>query len=274
MQENTTEITGVQHLANSAAHYQLRRYFPDKQLEGLVEQFWLVNWQLDNGDTHTQKNLPDANFHLVIENQKAKLIAPVTKSYEYTMAGKGEIVGVKFAVGALDKLLPLSCSDYIDQTIDLAQLLSVVSSGSIDSEDYLLAELASAKTDEEIISVLQCFLTPLVVTPTETVDEVRRLIALIKHDVDITHVEMLAAQSSWSVRTIQRHFKQYVGVTPKWLIRKYRLHQALALLEQNSMSFLDIVDWLDYTDQSHLIRDFKDIIGVTPSQYLNSKKNL
>ena len=62
-------------------------------------------------------------------------------------------------------------------------------------------------------------------------------------------------------------FKTYVGLSPKWLIRKYRLHHALEMLENKQFSVAELAANLDYADQSHLIRDFNEFLNVTPKQY-------
>ena len=92
----------------------------------------------------------------------------------------------------------------------------------------------------------------------------------IKHNEDINTVEQLASGFHCSVRTLQRSFQQYVGLSPKWLIRKYRLHQALTLLEDNEVTTTDLAARLEYTDQSHFIRDFKDMLGLTPHNYMRA----
>ncbi len=71
-----------------------------------------------------------------------------------------------------------------------------------------------------------------------------------------------------SKRTLQRLFNQYVGVSPKWVIKRYRLHEATELLDNGG-----VVDWpklaleLGYFDQAHFIKDFKSIVGKTPVEY-------
>jgi len=75
-----------------------------------------------------------------------------------------------------------------------------------------------------------------------------------------------------SKRTLQRLFQQYVGVSPKWVIKRYRLHEAVERLAAGNE-----VDWtrldldLEYFDQAHFIKDFKAIIGKTPSEYTKQK---
>ncbi|WP_405631618.1 helix-turn-helix domain-containing protein [Pseudoalteromonas sp. Ld20] len=55
------------------------------------------------------------------------------------------------------------------------------------------------------------------------------------------------------------------------LLAKYRLSRVLDELESNTVSILDIVTRLEYVDQSHLIRDFKEVLGITPNRYSKLK---
>jgi AraC-like DNA-binding protein len=78
----------------------------------------------------------------------------------------------------------------------------------------------------------------------------------------------LAAWRATSPRRLQRLFAEYVGVGPKWVIRRYRLHEITERLATGTP-----IDWarlaaeLGYADQSHLSRDFTEIVGETPTQY-------
>jgi AraC-like DNA-binding protein len=66
-------------------------------------------------------------------------------------------------------------------------------------------------------------------------------------------------------------FADYVGVSPKWVMRRARLHEAASRADSG-----EVVDWaqlafdLGYADQAHLTRDFTDTIGVPPAQYAAS----
>lgn len=249
------------HRQISEQNYRLRRYFPNELFTGFIEQFWLVDWKLDGDKTHTQQNLPDPNFHLVISREQVKLIGPVSKVFSYTMEGEGRIIGVKFEVGAIQKWLPKPLAHYVD---------SALSVEAIGGSDFTarLAALYHEQDDSHIVSELEACFGFLIQPLSEQHRTAQMLLTLIRNNDEICRVSSLAMHANMSVRDIQRYFATYVGLTPKWLIRKYRLSRALALLEHNATTILDVVAMLDYTDQSHLIRDFREILGLTPSRYV------
>jgi len=81
-------------------------------------------------------------------------------------------------------------------------------------------------------------------------------------------VGQLAGACGIPERRLQRLFADYVGVSPKWVMRRARLHEAALRAESGGG-----VDWaalaadLGYADQAHLTRDFTATLGVPPAQY-------
>lgn len=270
MKRINSNISGIFHQQLSNEYYNLRRYLPSKNLANLVELFWFVNWDLPNGVSHTQQNLPDPNFHLVVKNNSVKIITPISKKYTYTMKGNGEIIGVKFNIGALAKDLKFPAITYIDKELASTEFFNFEPS-------ILLENLVNTNNDEDKTHILEAFLLPYC-SPNNSKIKLKnlqrtiKLMKLIKNTPEITSVEKLSKLTNIPVRTIQRYFKEYIGFSPKWIIRKYRLHQALEELENSHACMADIVSKLGYTDQSHLIKDFKEIIGVNPTAYLSQKK--
>jgi AraC-like DNA-binding protein len=94
------------------------------------------------------------------------------------------------------------------------------------------------------------------------------LVSRITDDPGLRRVDELCAASGLSARTLQRLFADYVGVSPKWVMRRARLHEAAERADSG-----EPVDWaalaadLGYADQAHLTRDFTVTIGVPPSRY-------
>lgn len=68
-----------------------------------------------------------------------------------------------------------------------------------------------------------------------------------------------------SERTLQRHFLKTTGVTYKTFTQIERAQKALALLQQGRPA-ADVAFALGYSDQPHMIRSIKAIMGATPGQ--------
>ncbi len=83
-----------------------------------------------------------------------------------------------------------------------------------------------------------------------------------------TTVAQLADQHAVSPRTLQRAFADYVGVGPKWVLKRYRMHVAAERIAAGEVDDgVSLALDLGYFDQSHFIRDFTAQIGVPPSAY-------
>jgi len=76
-----------------------------------------------------------------------------------------------------------------------------------------------------------------------------------------------------SERSLERKYKIAIGVSPKKLQRIARFEKALQLLTQTRYSQLtELAHLLAYTDQSHFIHDFRQFAGMTPSDFIKSKR--
>ena len=106
----------------------------------------------------------------------------------------------------------------------------------------------------------------------EQIERIHTIIDHIHHDRDIIRVEQVREWFQMSPRSLQRLFKQYVGVSPKWVIRLYRPQNAAEMLEGlDQQDVLQLAMDMGYYDQSHFIRDFKAVIGKTPEVYMKER---
>ena len=88
------------------------------------------------------------------------------------------------------------------------------------------------------------------------------------HDRSVSRVDDVTERFGLTARTLQRLFQRYVGVSPKWVLRRYRLHEAAAALaREQHRPWAEVAADLGYFDQSHFIRDFTAAIGLTPGAY-------
>ncbi len=86
---------------------------------------------------------------------------------------------------------------------------------------------------------------------------------------DLKLVE-LSAIAQLSPYHFLRLFKQRIGITPHQYILQRRIEKAKHLLKHSELSIADIAVLTGFSDQSHLTRCFKRIVGITPKQLLQT----
>ena len=73
-----------------------------------------------------------------------------------------------------------------------------------------------------------------------------------------------------STKQFGRVFTDYIGTTPKNFLRIVRMQRALYVLQQNPGSpFAQVAYECGFSDQSHMIKEFKLFSGYTPAEYLS-----
>jgi Helix-turn-helix domain len=74
-----------------------------------------------------------------------------------------------------------------------------------------------------------------------------------------------------SPRSVQRRFVRATGLTQS-SIRKIERARHATMLLQGGISILDTVEQAGYSDQAHLTRALKNLIGKTPAQIINKSE--
>ena len=104
--------------------------------------------------------------------------------------------------------------------------------------------------------------------PDPALDTIAAIVATMLEDPAVARVDALAARHGMSTRTLQRLFRRYVGVSPKWVLKRYRLHEAAErIAEGRDGSWAATALELGYFDQAHFVRDFTALIGTSPARY-------
>jgi AraC-like DNA-binding protein len=82
-------------------------------------------------------------------------------------------------------------------------------------------------------------------------------------------VAEVARQAGLSIRQLERKCLECTGLSPKTLARVSRFERALALKRNSGALWTTIAHELQYSDQMHLIRDFRVLAGNTPAQIMS-----
>jgi AraC-like DNA-binding protein len=95
---------------------------------------------------------------------------------------------------------------------------------------------------------------------------VRHVTGALKSDV-LPTVMQLARSAGASGRTLHRCCIQAFGFGPMSLLKRERLLRALQRVRDGNYAKITDVISSDYCDQSHFNRDFKTLMGTTPTEY-------
>ena len=82
-------------------------------------------------------------------------------------------------------------------------------------------------------------------------------------------ISRIADEVGWSHRHLIARFRQQVGLTPKIGARLVRLDAVWRRIEKRGpLDWGQVAADEGYADQAHLIRDFRQFTGITPTEFL------
>jgi AraC-like DNA-binding protein len=221
-----------------------------------VARYWLVRWDLRGQPPYRQKIVPYPNVHLSFVDDDPPWVHGVSTGHVCReLAGRGRVFGVAFRPGCFRPFLRRPVATITGRSVPAADLFGP------------LPALADGPDDERVAGV-EALLRAGRPAPDPVAARAAAIVDLVATDPELTRVEALARRLDTSVRQVQRLFAEYVGVGPKWVIRRYRLHEVTERLANGG-----VVHWaglaaeLGYADQAHLTRDFTAMFGEPPTAY-------
>lgn len=238
-------------------HQRHGRIPPSEDLAAYVEYFWTAAWHYET--PYRQLIVPLPNVHLTFRDGRAILNGVRTRHHTKILEGHGQVTGVAFRQARFRPFMNASVATITDQELDATQVLAA----------SLPTPLRIAPTIPAIEEYLRACLTSACEPSTpDGASLAADAMAAITGNTRVTTVEELADQVGVTIRTLQRVFAIHVGVPPKWVIRRYRLHEVTERMAQGQEPHWSALAFeLGYADQAHLIRDFKSIFGEPPDHY-------
>jgi AraC-like DNA-binding protein len=250
---------GILHPREQARHRSLSRLLPSPGIDRFVEWYWIVEWDLQ--EPYIAEVLPYPSVNVTFEQPGGAFVNGVcTRKFERELSGRGRAFGVKFWAGGFGAMTGLDVGSFRDQVLPLREVF--------DDADRL-ADLVFAEPDDvRRRAAFEAFLTDHLVAADAQYELVRAVIAAMSEDRELTRVDQVTERFDLPIRKLQRLFRRYVGVGPKWVLRRYRLHDGADLLARGELTDLAALSTaLGYFDQAHFSHEFKEQIGLTPAEY-------
>lgn len=275
----------------AAAHFRLDRRQPSDALAPFVDYYWIPRWDLRGSPPYEQAILPHPNVHLVFEASGAGIFGVDRRLFTRSLSGLGLAFGVRFRPGGFRPFWQAPISQLTDRVVPAARLFGsraektrqaiMRSSLSLNGGPAWSLNGGPAwggdldEDDARMIGFAESLLGSVLPERDPVAEQVAALVSRITDDPGLRRVDELSAASGLTPRTLQRLFADYVGVSPKWVMRRARLHEAAEHADSG-----EPVDWaclasdLGYADQAHLTRDFTVTIGIPPTRYATTAGSL
>ena len=244
--------------------FNLYRHPPANDLSFFVEHYWIVKWDLRGEKPYESETLPYPSVNAVIEKGRSGIWGVVTGRFTRRLEGDGRAFAIKFKPGAFHPFITGPISNLTDKIFSFGELFGK------DGERFEDEILGSDDDAAKVIRTEE-FLRSRNPPRDENIILINRIVDTITTNREIKRVDDVVSLTYIGKRSLQRLFNEYVGIGPKWVIKRYRLQEAAEQLSRGEDADLPglAID-LGYFDQPHFIKDFKKIVGKTPAEYARS----
>ena len=252
-----------------------REYAPSQRLRPFVECFWTRDPTASSGDppASVHRVLPDGCIDVVLgftgradEPESTMVVGTMTRALVLDPAASPEcFVGVRFRPGKAMPFLTLPASELTDLRVPLDEIWL----DAAQVHDALTVDGDAVERVRALERVLAARVGPSVIAGHADVDEAVRRIVDAGGTLGITR---LAPALGVTRQHLARRFAELVGVSPKTFARVVRLGRVIErvrLIPPNQpINWSTLALELGYYDQAHLIDEFREMTGVSPTLWL------
>jgi len=235
--------------------------------EGVVEDLLRPEWTNIRLILGGEWAFGPSRAHLVPLEDKA-VVHGVATHVQWVRGSAGMVFCIPVFPMGWHRLLGARASRYANAIHPLSRILGA------DGERLHATVMAAGSLEGRVAAADAFFLERLALTRRGPVSDRIEAVSLAIADPDCATVAELSQRTGLSQPQLARLTRQHFGFSPKKLMRRERFLRML-----HSMQGMSVGEWphfLDpqYTDQSHMIRDFKHFIGMAPTRYFAMERPL
>ncbi|MDG4825844.1 helix-turn-helix domain-containing protein [Asanoa sp. WMMD1127] len=257
-------MPGILHAGRAHQAFRFSTRPPAAALAPFVAHYWVIHWDLRGRAPHEQRVLPYPAVNMTFLPGRCRVTGVPRGRFTEVLSGVGRVFGARFRATGFRPFLGAPVATITDRSLRVEEVFGA----GVPAAEILAADDAAAT------ALLDRFLVAQAPTAPDPVAEtVEAIMARAADDSTITRVDHLVDAFGIGARRMQRLFAEHVGVGPKWVIRRYRLHEAAAAAsaQGDGLDVAALAARLGYADQAHLTRDFTAVVGEPPARYARAQ---
>jgi AraC-like DNA-binding protein len=246
-----------------------QQILPEEWLRKYIRCFWTLEDGNSISYPKTFKIIPDGSPGLIFQenpvafSDKNNQALPQLYVYGQTTCHTKHIatesfklIGIYFQPAALKTIFGLDANELIDQHADISHL----------SKSTLNEQLLNTPGVEQKIRLLSAFILKQAAHQNNDDERVAYASAQLKQGKTLKNIQ---TELNLSERSLERLFKQHIGISPKLYARINRFQSTLDHLRKTKfVTLAEVAYENDYFDQSHFIREFQEFLGASPKHFM------
>lgn len=255
-----------------------QEYSPPAQLAPWIKLFWVFEGR--SSDPTPETLVADGYPELIVhfrspfaevdhagnEQKQSPAIAcgQLTRPLVLHSSPDAGMIGIRFQPSGMAPFFSAPMKLLTDARVPAEELFADV--------DQLVNEVLESSNDSQRIAACTRFLMRSIDLNRDN-SSVRGAVERILKTRGGLTVESLASDMGRSRRSLEMAFQKQVGTSPKTYCRITRFRHLFDAMSHRGAS----VDWIDialdagFFDQSHLIRDFRQFAGTSPTSFLTAE---
>jgi len=249
------------------------RYTPGPDLEHLVRRYWIPVWSLPAGTSTVQRVLQYPVCLLVVSDDYSIMVGVGTGLGRQELSGAGWALGVMLQPAAGALLLRAPVSTLTDRSIPLPEVPGLDGTTLTERVRVAMREAPTAESAHRTaIAAVEDALRAIGPVDGEGA-LVNAIVSFVEDRSEVQRVSQICTAFGIGERALQRLTARRIGLSPKWLIQRRRLHEAAERLRAGAaVDLAAAAAELGYADQAHFTRDFRTVTGVTPGAFLAERR--
>lgn len=205
-------------------------------------------------------------FRVSGEEYRSSFLAGLGDSYAITeYVGKSHGIQIDLTPPGAHVILGLPMSELANRVVHLEDVLGA-------DAERLTSRLYELPTWDQRFDLLDDVLSARLASARPPSPDVAWAWRRLLESSGGVEIRALTDTLGCSRRHLVSRFNEQVGLPPKTVARILRFNRVIRLLLRDDGSrFAEIAHRCGYYDQSHLNRDFRELAGVTPSEFLSQR---